>query len=88
MNGECSKKALMLSVLSVNCKTHLINMHETLKTTIKDLTDDGAHPADIMDPEKYNFYIARENRMLRISTPTLCRAMGDLFREEGIGCDI
>jgi hypothetical protein len=88
MTDECSKKAPTFSVLSIDLEDSTISMHETLKSAIKQLRDEGLSASELLDPTKYEFYLARDSRILRVSSATLCRSMGDLFREEGIGCDI
>jgi hypothetical protein len=88
MNGECSKTATVFSALSIDLEDSTISMHETLKSAIKDLKEEGVSASELLDPAKYEFYLARDNRILRVSSATLCRSMGNLFREEGIGCDI
>jgi|FrelakmetLWP11LW_1041352.scaffolds.fasta_scaffold131024_2 hypothetical protein len=88
MNGECSKKATMFSVLSIDLEDSAISMHETLRSAIKQLSDEGIAASELLDPSKYEFYLARDSHILRVSSATLCRSMGNLFREEGIGCDI
>jgi hypothetical protein len=85
MANEGSKK---FSVLCIDLNGSLITMYEALKTGIKELTDEGISVSVLLDPAQYGFYLARDNQILRVSPATLCRAMGDLFREEGIGCDI
>jgi hypothetical protein len=78
----------MFSVLSINLEDTTISMHETLRSAVKQLSDEGIPASELLDPAKYEFYLARDSHILRVSSATLCRSMGNLFREEGIGCDI
>jgi hypothetical protein len=81
-------KDQMFSVLSIDLCDGTVGMHETLKSAIKQLKEEGVSIAEMLDAGKREFYLARDSHILRISSATLCRAMGNLFREEGIGCDI
>jgi hypothetical protein len=83
MANECSKK---FSVLCINVKN--ITMYESLKDAIKILKDEGVTVSALLDPNKHSLYVARDSQILRVSPETLCRSVGNLFREEGIGCDI
>jgi hypothetical protein len=78
----------IFSVLSIDTGKNQVNLHEDLKRAVKELTDEGIAPSELLDWDKYAFYVARDNRILMVSSATLCRAMANIFREEGIGCDI
>jgi hypothetical protein len=88
MTPDFNESKTTFSVMSIDSGKNLVNLHETLKDAIKELADEGIPPSELLDWEKYSFYIARESRILRVSSATLCRAMAAMFREEGIGCDI
>lgn len=76
------------SAMSVDNHKSIVNLHSSLKSAIKELSNEGIPPSELLDWDKYSFYIARENQILRVSSATLCRAMAANFRDEGIGCDI
>lgn len=88
MTSNLTETTATFSAMSIDSNRNLVNLHRTLKDAIKELADEGIPPSELLDWDKYSFYIARDSQILRVSSATLCRAMAAMFREEGIGCDI